>query len=883
MKNWTANELRQEFLDFFAARNHTILPSASLIPHGDATLLLTGAGMVPFKPFFLGQETPESRRVVTFQRCMRTVDIDNVGQTDRHGTFFEMLGNFSFGDYFKEEVIVWAWEFVLDYLEFPREQLWVTIYEDDDEAHDIWHEKIGVPRDRIVRLGREDNFWEIGVGPCGPCSEIHLDRGPDFGCSDPNCRPGCDCDRFLEFWNLVFIQFHQDEDGVLTPLRSKGIDTGMGLERVAALMQNAKSIFDIDSIRPIVDKVAALAKTEYGQNEEDDVSLRVVTDHVRGMTFMVFDGVLPSNEGRGYILRRLLRRAVRHGRLLGIEDAFLLDMVDAVIEQMKTAYPDLLNKRSYIHKVVGLEEQRFHSTLDQGISLLQEIIRSARGADRREISGADIFKLYDTFGFPYELTKEIADEEGFSLDEEGFRTAMEAQRQRARAARGESSYADEHMEVYQEAAAAGPVSFVGYDQAEVVTRIRAIIKDGSLVGRAEAGDRVSLVVDETPFYAEAGGQVSDRGRMQSDTGMMNVGQVQRPFEGLILHTGEVADGELEVDQTVTAVLERQLRKDTARHHTATHVLHRALRSLLGDHVNQAGSYVSPERLRFDFTHFEALTSEQLTAIESQVNDVIMSNRPVEAAEMSIDEAKAAGAVALFGEKYGSQVRVVSVDDYSKELCGGTHVAATGEIGLFRIVSEGSVASGVRRIEAFCGRRALDFVREREGILRQASSQLQSTVDDLPAQIERLVAQQKELAQQVQQFKQKMAGDAADELVRNAASIDGVSIVAAPVEAADMDELRALGDRIRDRLKPSVVVLGAPVGGKVLLLAMASPDVAGRRVHAGDIVKRAAQVCGGGGGGRPDMAQAGGRNPEKLDEALQTVKDFLAEQLQGNVS
>ena len=882
MKNWTADVLRQEFLKFFESKNHTFLPSASLIPHGDTTLLLTGAGMVPFKPFFLGQEKPESRRVVTFQRCMRTVDIDNVGQTDRHGTFFEMLGNFSFGDYFKEEVIGWAWEFVLEHLEFPREKLWVTIFEDDDEAHDIWHDTIGFPQDRIVRLGREDNFWEIGVGPCGPCSEIHLDRGPEYGCTDPGCKPGCDCDRYLEFWNLVFIQFYKDENGSLTPLTSKGIDTGMGLERVTALMQDAKSIFDIDNIRPVVDRVAALAKTEYGRDEDADVSLRVITDHLRGITFMVFDGVLPSNEGRGYILRRLLRRAVRHGRLLGIHDAFLLDMVDEVIEQMKSGYPELLDKRSYIHKVVGLEEERFQATLDQGIGLLQEVIQKAKRAGNREIAGVDVFKLYDTFGFPYELTKEIADEEGFSLDEEGFRAAMEAQRQRARAARGDSSYAGENMEVFQEAAAAGDVRFVGYDRSQVSTRIRAIIKDGSLVGRAEAGDSVSLVVDETPFYAEAGGQVSDRGRIQSGTGTLDVDDVRRPFEGLIVHTGRVTAGELEADQAATAVLENELRRHTARHHTATHLLHQALRGLLGDHVNQAGSFVSPERLRFDFTHFEALTSEQLTAIESEVNDVIMSNRPVEASEMSMDQAKAAGAVALFGEKYGNRVRVVTVTDYSKELCGGTHVSATGDIGLFRIVSEGSVASGVRRIEAVCGRRALDFTREREGVLRQVSRQLQSTVEDLPEQAAKLIAQQKELNQQVQQFRQKLAGDAADQLIRSAASVDGVAIVAAPVEVSGMDELRALGDRVRDRLKPSVIVLGASAGDKVLLLAMASEDIAGKRVHAGDIVKRAAQICGGGGGGRPDMAQAGGWHPEKLQEALQTVKSILEEQLQGNV-
>jgi len=879
MKYITADQMRSMFLEFFQSKGHKILPSASLVPHGDPSLLLTGAGMVPFKPYFLGQEIPESRRVTTCQRCIRTPDIDNVGKTARHATFFEMLGNFSFGDYFKAEVIPWAWEFITEHMGIDPDKLWVSVYLDDDEAYRIWNEVVGVPKERIVRLGKEDNFWEIGPGyPCGPCSEIHYDRGPEYGCGSPDCKPGCDCERFMEFWNLVFIQYRKLENGQYEPLAAKSIDTGMGMERIVALMQGVKSIFEIDLVRPIVDKVAELAGTHYNANPKVDESLRVITDHARGFTFLISDGVLPSNEGRGYVLRRLLRRAARHGRLLGIKGQFLNEVVDVVIKQMSHGYPELLEKRDYIHKVVDLEERRFFATLDLGLSMLQELIEEKKGSADRVIAGTDVFKLYDTYGFPVELTREIAQEHGFEIDDEGFQQEMARQRERARAAHVQMTYLDRQVELCKQLHEQMETTFVEYQRTECEATVLAIIKGEELVERLSLGEEGLIVLSQTPFYAESGGQVADTGTITGKVGQFAVKDVRRPVEGIIIHQGVITSGALNVGESVLATVYAKERIDTARHHSATHLLHKALREVLGDHVHQAGSSVDPQRLRFDFTHFEAVTPEQLKVIEQKVNEAIMANYPVCVEIMPIDEAKAKGAMALFGEKYGSTVRVITMGE-SIELCGGTHVRATGDIGLFRIVSESSIAAGVRRIEAVAGKRALEYTDNREQILQQLCQLLDTQPERVVDQLNRLFEQQKQLQHELNQFKRQAVGNLVSDLVKQSETINGVHLLVAEVQLAEADQLRELGDRLRDQLTPAVIVLGAKTEGKVLLLAMASKDLAGSVVHAGNIVKAAAQICGGGGGGRPDMAQAGGKLPEKLGEALATVREQLVKQLE----
>lgn len=879
MKNLTVDQIRSMFLDFFAEKDHRILPSASLVPHGDPTLLLTVAGMVPFKRYFLGLEKPIHPRIATSQKCIRTGDIENVGKTDRHGTFFEMLGNFSFGDYFKKEVIPWAWEFVVEHLELPPEKLWVSIYLDDDEAFDIWHNEVGVPAERIVRLGKEDNFWETGSGPCGPCSEIHIDRGPEFGCGDPDCKPGCDCERYLEFWNLVFIQFHQEGD-TYTPLEKKSIDTGMGLERVAALLQGKNSIFEVDNLRPVLDAVGKLAGVNYGDADQSDMSLRVIADHLRAVTFLVADGVLPSNEGRGYVLRRLLRRAIRHGRLLNLEGPFATTIVDEVIEQMKQGYPELVERRDYVHNVVRLEEQRFNETLEQGLRLLQELVEKAKAAGKTEISGKDAFQLYDTFGFPIDLTREILDHDGLTVDEEEFKNAMEAQRERARKSRTAHGYLDSSLEVYTELAGAVSTEFVGYECSEVEAQIMGIIVDEQNVDQAEAGDKVAIILDRTPFYAEGGGQVADEGIIETETGVVRITDVRTPVEGLISHFGVVEEGTISTASPAKAAIGLERRKQTARHHTATHLLHRALKDVLGDHVNQAGSYVGPDRLRFDFTHFQGLTEDELRQIEDQVNREILKNSEVTPTITDLESAKEQGAMALFGEKYGDEVRMIQIGDHSLELCGGTHVKATGEIGLFRILSEGSVAAGVRRIEAVAGSEALRQIREQGAILETLQTKLQVQPEDLPEQIERIMEANRKLEKELANVKKQNVLGALDELLANAEKVGSTSIVVAEVDAEDAEDLRTLGDRIRDHLDPVVILLGSRSNEKVLLLSMISKSLTKAGLHAGNAVKNAAKICGGGGGGRPDMAQAGGRLPDKLPEALQAAREFFKEQLEG---
>lgn len=866
MKALTSNELRELYQNFFVEKGHKRLPGASLVPHGDPTLLLTGAGMVPFKPYFLGKEKPEYTRVTTCQRCVRLGDVDAVGKDDRHATFFEMLGNFSFGDYFKKEAISWAWEFVTEHLKFPKDRLWVTVHTSDDEAAEIWQE-LGIPADRIVRLG-EDNFWEIGVGPCGPCSELYYDRGEAYGCSNPDCKPGCDCDRFMEFWNLVFIQYYKDETGEYHPLEAKSIDTGMGLERAIALLQGVDSIFDTDVVRPVIEKVAELAGVRYRENPAKDMSLRVIADHCRSITFMAFDGILPGNEGRGYVLRRLLRRAVRHGRLLGLTEPFINHVVDVVIETMTLGYPELSDKAGYIKKVLGMEEERFLATLDQGTALLEQVIESVKAKGETVIPGEDAFKLYDTFGFPLELTKEIAEENGLVVDEEKFNALMQQQREKARSARGKMGYlGDETSSPYSRFADQYQTEFVGYDQLEAATHILAILRDGESVDSAAQGDKVDIILSKTPFYAEGGGQVADTGTLTAAGGAVEVRDVSKYNQTLIIHHGVVASGQIKVGDEVLATVYQYERLGAARNHTATHLLHKALKEVVGEHVNQAGSLVTPDRLRFDFTHFEALTREQLDEIEARVNSRILENLSVDTIITDLEEALAQGAVALFEEKYGNKVRIIQIGDYSKELCGGTHVRQTGEIGIFKIVSEGAVAAGIRRIEALTGKAAMKYIAEQEKILSELSFRLQAGPGEVVQKLERVLLHVKQLEHEVTSLKEKLAAASATDLLDRVETMGDLKVLVTEVQAEDAKTLRTLGDKLKAKMGSGVLVLGARTEDKVFFLAMVSPDAVKQGIKAGDLVKTAAQVAGGGGGGRPEMAQAGGRNPEKLPEAL----------------
>ncbi len=875
----TSSELREMFLKFFESRGHKRLPGASLVPKDDPTLLLTGAGMVPFKPYFLGKARPESTRVTTCQPCMRTPDIDNVGKTDRHGTFFEMLGNFSFGDYFKEEVIPWAWEFVTEYLKIPGEKLWVTIYQDDDEAFEIWNKKVGVPAERIVRLGKDTNFWEIGVGPCGPCSEIFVDRGPGYGCGEPDCDIECGCDRFMEFWNLVFIQYHKDEAGEYHLLSKKSIDTGMGLERTAAFLQGVTSIMEVDHVKPIVNFIAGLAGTKYGADPKNDISIRVITDHARGVAFMVKDGILPDNEGRGYVLRRLLRRAARYGRLLGIEGSFLPKVVRVVIDQMQGAYPEFVERGDYILKVIAQEEEHFQSTLDQGMSLLSQIIEKVKGRGGREIEGPDAFRLHDTYGFPLELTREIAAEQGLGVDEAGFAEAMEQQRQRARAARQETGYLGKESAVFTLLGRRLSTEFVGYDRTEVEGKIVAIVRNGQEAAEAASGQEAEIILDVTPFYAESGGQVADTGTITGVDGQFKVDHVRKPVEALFVHKGLVTAGGLRVGDRVLASVYGRDRLATARNHSATHLLHKALKIVLGDHANQAGSLVSPDRLRFDFTHFAPVTDEELFKVEKIVNEKVMEDLPITTQVTTLEQAMKMEATALFGEKYGDVVRVVSMGDFSTELCGGTHLKATGQIGLFKILSENGIAAGTRRIEAVTGKGALEEMDAREKALQSLCDRLKVAPENVVERVEKLLADFKDLEREATLFKRKMAVNKVGELLNQAIEVAGVKAVVAAVEHMDAEALRDMGDQLRVRLGSGVVVLGTAESGKVSLVAMATPDAVSRGVHAGNLLKAAAKVAGGGGGGRPDMAQAGGKDPAKLAAALDTARDLISQQLQ----
>lgn len=879
MKYLGVNEIREEFLKFFEGKDHLRLPSFPLVPHNDNSLLLINSGMAPMKAYFTGQEIPPSKRVTTCQKCIRTGDIDNVGKTARHGTFFEMLGDFSFGDYFKNEIVPWSWEFVTKVLEIPEDRLYVTIYEEDDETGKIWHDVVGLPWDRIVKLGKEDNFWEHGTGPCGPCTEIYYDRGPEYGCDSPTCGVGCDCDRYMEFWNLVLTQFNAEEDGTYTELAMKNVDTGMGLERMATIMQGVDSIFDVDTVKSIRDAVCAKAGVEYGKEQKIDVSVRVITDHIRSVTMMTADGVLPSNEGRGYVLRRLLRRAARHGKLLGIEGEFLAELSKSVIACSGEAYPELVEKQDYIFKILSIEENSFYKTIDKGMEILKADMEEMKAAGVKVMSGEKSFRLYDTYGFPVDLTKEILAEEGMEIDEDAFAAEMKAQKERARSARAKSNYMGAAETVYNELPVEMETAFAGYDVYDVANaKIVALVANEAIAETAQAGDTVAVFLDRTPFYAESGGQVGDHGVIKTETGTVKVTNCVKVVGGKIAHMGEVTEGLVQVGEMACASIDVELRMASSRNHSATHLLHKALRTVLGTHVEQAGSYVSADRLRFDFTHFAAMTADEIKEVERLVNDAIFSSYDVHTEEMSIDEARNRGAMALFGEKYGEVVRVVDMGGYSIELCGGAHLKNTAQVGSFKILSENGVAAGVRRIEAVTGKEALKHYQAQEDEIKEICRLVKSTPDKLLSRLEQLLAEQKETAKELEKLKAKMAGGAADEMLNSKVEIGGVAVLAAEVKDMDGNALRTMGDQLKQKLGSGVVVLASGKDGKVNLMAMATDDVVKKGVHAGNIIKAAAAVCGGGGGGRPNMAQAGGKDASKIADALEKAKAVVAEQL-----
>lgn len=868
--------IRQKWLDFFASKGHKIEHSASLVPHNDPSLLWINAGMAPLKPFFDGRIKPDNPRIASSQKCIRTNDIENVGKTKRHHTFFEMLGNFSIGDYFKKEAIEWAWEFLTskEWIGFDPDKLYVTIHPEDDEAFQYWHEMIGLPAERIYRL--EDNFWEIGEGPCGPCSEIFYDRGPAFGdADDPEMYPGGENERYLEVWNLVFTQYNRNKDGSYTPLPNKNIDTGAGLERLASILQNVDSNFDTDLFMPIIDRTCSITGASYGKNEETDVALKVIADHIRTVAFAAGDGVLPSNEGRGYVIRRLLRRAVRYGKVLGMERPFLHELVSVVKEIMGEHYHELVEKESFIQTVIRNEEERFHETLNEGLDILASFIDQAKAEGRTTISGDDAFKLYDTYGFPLDLTEDFASEHGFDVDREGFEQAMEAQRQRARAARQEAS----SMTVQ-----GGPLSefkeeseFVGYDQLEVSeATIIAVIQDDQMTDAAGENESCMVLLDRTPFYAESGGQVSDRGTISNEHMQAVVEEVGKAPHGQHVHTVQVLKGTLRVGDKVRAAVQADMRENIIKNHTATHLLHKALKEVLGTHANQAGSLVAPERLRFDFSHFGAVTEEELKEIETKVNEQIWKNIPLAIDYMPLSEAKAIGAMALFGEKYGDIVRVVQISDYSIELCGGCHVDSTGQIGLFKIVGESGIGSGVRRIEAVTGKFAYQFVEEQLQLLKTVAAGLKSSIQDAPQRLESLQQQLREVMRENESLRSKLNSLEAGSLTDQVKEVNGVPLLAAKVNAGGMDSLRDMADEMKQKLSSAVIVLGAEHDGKALLIAAVTKDLTARGLHAGQIIKQIAPICGGGGGGRPDLAQAGGKNPAKLDEALKHAEKIITE-------
>ena len=880
MKPYGVNELRKMFLEYFESKGHLAMKSFSLVPQNDKSLLLINSGMAPLKPYFTGAEIPPRTRVTTCQKCIRTGDIENVGKTARHGTFFEMLGNFSFGDYFKHESLAWTWEFLTKVVGLDPNRLYPSIYEEDDEAFEIWNKEIGIPAERIFRFGKADNFWEHGAGPCGPCSEVYYDRGEKYGCGKEGCTVGCDCDRYMEVWNNVLSQFNNDGEGHYEELEQKNIDTGMGLERLAVVVQDVDSIFDVDTLQALRNKVCEVTGKEYRKNEKDDVSIRLITDHMRSATFMISDGIMPTNEGRGYVLRRLIRRAARHGRLLGVEGEFLASLSETVIEGSKDGYPELEEKKDFILKVLTNEERQFNKTIDQGLKILSEMEEKLQAEEKKVLDGADAFKLYDTYGFPVDLTKEILEEKGYTIDEEGFKKEMEAQRIRAREARETTNYMGADATVYDEIDPSVTSVFDGYDKLELESRVTVLTTEKELTDSLMEGQRGTVFVEKTPFYATMGGQQGDTGVIATADGVFRVEEAIHLRGGKIGHVGVMVSGVIGKGDAVSLQVDETGRASCCKNHSATHLLQKALKTVLGSHVEQKGSLVTPDRLRFDFAHFQAMTREELDQVEALVNQEIQADLPVVTEVMNIEDAKKSGAMALFGEKYGDEVRVVSMGDFSRELCGGTHVRKTGTIMLFKILSESGVAAGVRRIEALTGEGVMEYYRDLEQKLFQAAALLKTAPAELSDKITHLQAELKVAHSENESLKSKLAQNSLGDVMDQVVEVKGVKVLAAALEGVDMNGLRDLGDQLKTKLGEGVVVLASVKDGKVSLLAMVTDGAQKRGAHAGNLIKAAAAIVGGGGGGRPNMAQAGGKNPDKVPEAVAKIPQLVEEQIQS---
>ena len=883
-KFYGENELRRMYLEFFESKGHLKMNSFSLVPHNDNSLLLINAGMAPLKPYFTGQEIPPRRRVTTCQKCIRTGDIENVGKTARHLTFFEMLGNFSFGDYFKHEAIAWSWEFLTKVLGLEEDRLYPSIYGEDDEAFDIWTKEVGVPAERITRFYRDpktgecDNFWEHGAGPCGPCSEIYYDRGEKYGCGKPDCKVGCDCDRFMEVWNNVFTQFEGDGKGGYTELSQKNIDTGMGLERLAVVMQDVDSVFDIDTMKAIRDRVCELSGKKYEVDAMDDVSIRLITDHIRSSTFMISDGIMPSNEGRGYVLRRIIRRAARHGRMLGIDGIFMAELAKTVINESKDGYPELEEKKDFILKVLAQEEEKFAKTIDQGLAILEEMEKEMIASGSKVLSGDNAFKLYDTYGFPMDLTSEILEEKGFTIDEDGFKKAMEVQRTTARKNRKTTNYMGADATVYDEIDPSVTTEFVGYDKLETASTVTVLTSETEIVEALSDGEIGTIIVEETPFYATMGGQQGDKGVIYTSDGTFKVEDTIKLLGGKVGHVGKMTSGMIKSGDKVTLSVDADLRGKTCKNHSATHLLQKALREVLGTHVEQAGSYQDAERTRFDFSHFQAMIAEEIAKVEKIVNDEIAADLEVRTDVMTVEEAKKTGAMALFGEKYGEKVRVVSMGEFSKEFCGGTHVKHTGEIAAFKIISESGVAAGVRRIEALTGDNVFAYYKNIEAELERAAKAAKTTPAALVEKIEHMMAEIKALNAENESLKSKAAKEALGDVMDQVVEVKGVKLLATSVAGVDMNGLRDLGDQLKGKLGEGVVVLASEADGKVNLVAMATEEAMKKGAHAGNLIKAIAGKVGGGGGGRPNMAQAGGKNPAGIPDAVAEAKAALENQI-----
>ena len=879
-KYYGLNELREMFLTFFESKGHLRLPSFPLVPENDPSLLLINAGMAPMKPWFKGEEEPPRRRVCTCQKCIRTGDIENIGHTARHGTYFEMLGNFSFGDYFKHEAIAWTWEFLTDpkWVGLEKDRLYPSVYQEDDEAFNIWRDEVGIPEDRIYRMGKDDNFWEHGSGPCGPCSEVYYDRGEEFGCGSPDCKPGCDCDRYMEVWNNVFTQFDNDGEGHYTELAQKNIDTGMGLERLAVICQNVNSLFDVDTVMNITNKVSELTGAHYGDSQASDVSLRIITDHIRSATFMICDGVLPSNEGRGYVLRRLLRRAARHGKLLGVNEPFLYQILDTVVHENEGEYKDLRQKQDYITKVVRTEEENFAKTIDGGMKIFADLLAEHKAKGETQFSGKDAFKLYDTYGFPVDLTEEMVQDEGMTLDRVAFDEEMEAQRVRARKAR--EALGDLGWSGVEFGKEIPSTVFDGYDKTEITgAKVVAIVAEDQLVDEIVSGMEAIVVLDTTPFYAEMGGQVADHGTITAEGMTYNVTDVQKNKGGKFMHYGKLTQGSLKVGDTVTATIDVDRRKAIMRAHTATHLLDKVLRTVLGDHVHQAGSLVEPDRLRFDFTHFSALTAEELAKVSAMVNEAVLEGYDVVTEEMPIEEAKKKGAIALFGEKYGEVVRVVDMGEgYSVEFCGGTHLSNTAKVGVFHISNEFSVASGVRRIEATTGKLSLDVMNQNQKMLFEAAAVLKAKPGELREKAKAMMTEAKKLHQEIEKFKAEASVGEARQFLMSAKTVGELKVLTASRENVDAATLRQMGDFLKDKEPNVVAVLASTSGEKISFLAVCGKNAIAKGIKAGDLVKNVCTICGGKGGGKPDSAMGGGKDMLKLDDALASVDDYVAVKL-----